>query len=461
MLALLSVQTVFAFSLNIGTDGASISEKYNLAPSTSLHEKTMVLDGDVVQSRHARGSDGNHLRQYVSGPNYQASNTFSSSGTFRSSTTTMATDNAAIISQGLSADGDSNIELHGTSGGEAAGQFAVGSDATVQSTQSLIVGGDVVAGQNTAINGNAGAILSSVAAQGQNFDASGGFSGEDGHLSANLISAASDSADMYGTASVSGIECLNSQVLNYISSGQGSMSIDGLYSSKNGELGSVEFAAVKSTPKSSVDKLTSSGSHPEILSNALGNPDSFVIIENRKINPAKPLQLYLKTDSSLTNEKLTASAANLAIKEAAATWDYWTKPGVNNLFKPTVINDAKKKTDTCDGYSVNAFTYLNSYTVAYARTYTDANGYVTESDIVYNTRGTWTTNYNVALKGSLDLQTVALHELGHVCGLGDLYTLSDGDPRKTDYDQIMNYYTNPRHYLGAGDIKGIQTIYGA
>jgi hypothetical protein len=138
---------------------------------------------------------------------------------------------------------------------------------------------------------------------------------------------------------------------------------------------------------------------------------------------------------------------------------------VNNLFKAKVINDAKKKADTIDGYSVHAFKYFtNPWAIAYSRTICDKNGYVIESDAVYNTMAAWTTSWSKAVNSGgayLDFQTVALHELGHACGLGDLYVYPAGDPKKEDINEIMNSYHGPQHYLGAGDIKGIQTLYGA
>jgi hypothetical protein len=53
--------------------------------------------------------------------------------------------------------------------------------------------------------------------------------------------------------------------------------------------------------------------------------------------------------------------------------------------------------------------------------------------------------------GSIDLLTVAIHELGHALGLR----------HSTDRDAMMfPTYSGPRHTLGADDIAGIQSIYG-
>jgi hypothetical protein len=469
-LAVLSVQEVTAINLQIGTDEVTISENYNLADSSTLHEETMLLEGGVVQSRQACGSDRNEFKQYVSGSDYRASNIFSVSGTFSSSTSTAAAEGAAFISQGLSADGDSIIELRGASNREEAGQFAGASDANVQSSQALFVGGAVLAGQSTAINGGAGIIESSAVSQGKNFDVSGGFSGEDGSLDARLISVASESANMFGTASVAGTECLNDEVLGYLSTGEYSMYMDGLYESRKGDIGIFGMNVVNMNINrasgvvngQTVAQVSNSGSHPEIVTSPPGDPKSFVLIDNRRINPAKPLQLYLRTDTNLKNEKLDTTAVNQALSSAANTWDHWTQPSENNLFKSNVINDASKKAYTIDGYSVHAFMPDSNGYLAYSRTICDSNGYVIESDAVYNTKLAWTTDWAKAQAGkALDFQTIALHELGHACGLGDLYALPSSDPRRADTNEIMNSYRRPQHYLGAGDINGIETIYGA
>jgi hypothetical protein len=55
------------------------------------------------------------------------------------------------------------------------------------------------------------------------------------------------------------------------------------------------------------------------------------------------------------------------------------------------------------------------------------------------------------------VQSVALHEMGHTIGLGDLY----GKPAYSgDTDQVMHYYTGVKHELGVGDRTGAQKLYG-
>ena len=83
-----------------------------------------------------------------------------------------------------------------------------------------------------------------------------------------------------------------------------------------------------------------------------------------------------------------------------------------------------------------------------------------ETDSWYNRDFAWTTDLATAQStGRIDLQSVALHELGHGIGMGDLYTLPEGDPRQSDLQQVMNLYDGPQRELGNGDRAGAQILY--
>ncbi len=71
--------------------------------------------------------------------------------------------------------------------------------------------------------------------------------------------------------------------------------------------------------------------------------------------------------------------------------------------------------------------------------------YIVEGDIVFNSGTAWTTSL---------FQTVALHELGHVLGLG--HPDEDGQT----VSAVMNSIVSIDH-LSADDIAGIQSLYGA
>ena len=77
-----------------------------------------------------------------------------------------------------------------------------------------------------------------------------------------------------------------------------------------------------------------------------------------------------------------------------------------------------------------------------------------DSDLVFNMDYSWRTDGSW---NGVDVQTAALHEMGHTLGLGDIY----GKPVfKYDTRQVMHYYTDVKRTLGNGDMTGIWKLYG-
>ncbi len=70
------------------------------------------------------------------------------------------------------------------------------------------------------------------------------------------------------------------------------------------------------------------------------------------------------------------------------------------------------------------------------------------SEIFFNEEFSWSTD---PLAGGFDIETVALHEIGHAVGLGH----EDGTP-----SVMATYYNGVQRDLFADDIAGIQAIYG-
>lgn len=469
-----SVLNVSGIEVVVNSGGTALSEKYSLADSTSLQEKTILSGGGIFQNRNAVGSDKNTMQTYVRGHDYEASAVMNNLGQFSSESSVAASKDESLISQSIASNGYAHAEVYGAAATDEAGQQASVYNGALQSSQSLAVGEGTFAVQDTTVNGEAG-VLGAYASSNDNLmEIRGGFSGENGAMNARLASASAGNAYSWGVASINGIDCLDDSISQNIVSKGLNMRLDGLYDTGTGNIGDFGFNVInqeRSAPMAQVATtataaftggIVDQGTHPEIVYNPSGSASSYVLL-GRKIDQTKPLQIYLKTDSALTGETLDPALANNAVTLAANTWDYWTKPDQNNLFMPTVINDASKSTDVADGYSVQAFKPISgTSTLAYTRIYTNRYGYIAEADTCYNTNRVWTTDFSVAKsnRNVIDLQTVALHELGHACGLGDLYTLPSTDPRRKDTNEIMNSYGAPRHNLGAGDIKGLQSIYG-
>ncbi|MFZ5494029.1 MAG: matrixin family metalloprotease [Verrucomicrobiota bacterium] len=77
-----------------------------------------------------------------------------------------------------------------------------------------------------------------------------------------------------------------------------------------------------------------------------------------------------------------------------------------------------------------------------------------EADVIFNTRHTWNSYRGNRQAGVVDIQRVALHELGHVLGL------DHPNENSQQVDAIMNSRITDRFELSPDDIEGAQSLYG-
>lgn len=78
----------------------------------------------------------------------------------------------------------------------------------------------------------------------------------------------------------------------------------------------------------------------------------------------------------------------------------------------------------------------------------------TEADIIFNTAWTWDSYRGIVHSGGVDIQRVALHELGHVLGL------DHPDEAGQAVSAVMNSHVSNLDSLTADDITGAQSLYG-
>ncbi len=145
------------------------------------------------------------------------------------------------------------------------------------------------------------------------------------------------------------------------------------------------------------------------------------------------------------------SGARAAIDLSRATWNGADSPfafqvpmGTTNIC-PSLVNECKGR-QAFDGNNDIAWMKLrdaNTLGVTWSGTSTD------EADVAFNTNFTWS---NDDPASAIDIETVALHELGHVAGIGHSDVIGS----------IMEpVYAGIRRTLTADDIAALQAWYGS
>jgi hypothetical protein len=483
ILAILSSFVTPAYGVSVsyqsgdGGSSATISGKYNLDRSASLHETARFGSGEVFQGRSVAGTGENSLSQQVSGSGYQVENEILSVGALSAGTIVSASGEGASLRQSVAGGGSLGVSVQGSQGTSASGQEAVVLGGVISTSQSLTAGdgAGVASDQSTAMAGAAGYITSGALSDENRMALAASFIG-DGEMTAALSTSSSsgDRARMGGEVSVYGTTWLDDRDLEMVAAENGGVSVCGQQALANGRVGSFGLSAENADSEvlsmvgvSGGRRGTGGGDGDMVSTNYQGGSSSSYQLIGWRWNQEDPqIQIYLRDDANLRNTGLSAQQAQAAISSAANSWD--SAVG-QNLFadgQTVEIDSTKKCDDVYDGYNVHAWKYLSDApsALAYARTryggpIVDGYYQVQESDVSYNTRYGWSTDLN-NLNGKFDVETVSLHELGHTIGLADLYLLPDSDPRRHDYEQIMNLYTGPQRTLGSGDETAARLLYG-
>ncbi len=145
----------------------------------------------------------------------------------------------------------------------------------------------------------------------------------------------------------------------------------------------------------------------------------------------------------------SSSAVVSTITTSVNTWDKETSYTVFS-YKGTTTKAAGKQ----DGYNVIAWGKYRSGVIAVTMSWVSG-GQVLEVDCMMNTRFKWSLTGEA---GKMDVQNIMTHELGHFCGLADLY--GDADYWLTMYG-YSDYGLTYARTLGLGDINGLKAVYGA
>jgi hypothetical protein len=147
----------------------------------------------------------------------------------------------------------------------------------------------------------------------------------------------------------------------------------------------------------------------------------------------------------------SADAVVSAITASAYTWDSQTSKDVFS-YQGIVSGKNAPKPGVYDGYNVIGWGNYRAGVIAVTYIWY-AGDTIVETDTRLNSLYKWSLTGEA---GKFDVQDIMTHELGHWCGLGDLY--SDADYWLTMYG-YADYGETYKRTLGIGDINGLLAVY--
>ncbi len=393
------------FSAESGGTVASSSGSFILDRSASLQESASIGNGEISRDLKAKGSGDNRISILSSTKEKSAGIDMESSGNFQTSASADASGKGVEVSQG------------------------------------------------TTMTGSHGGITARSESPENNMVISSGFEGE-GDLTAGIFAEAGENAAISGNLNALGVEMLDSESLQALSSGDIAISVEGL---SNGGLGNFGMSAAN-TKNAKVGSDTSALLTGPASSANGGNANAYTLYGYRWNTKDPQLKWVLKNDANMAAEGLSANEVQSAISAASNTWDDATNQNLfadSNLvtLNPAVVTESNNKINTI------SWRPFGSKCLGFAKTYykmDNVGGYHTaiDSDIVFNMDYSWRTDGSW---DGVDVQSAALHEIGHTLGLGDIYGKTEF---KYDTRQVMHYYTDVKRTLGNGDKSGIRKIYG-
>ncbi len=471
IIAFVSPVSAISISVSSGGGGESVSssDTFDLDDATALQQNINLEAGSIFKLRQADGSGNNSISESINGNDFSLENNIQSSGTFSTSSSVSANTESGILSQDVAGTGSMSVSVSGTEGSREASQAASVYYGALDSVQAIGAGqGGAYAAQGTGMIGEGGSILSGAVGDENVMGATGTFTGA-GLMSADLASFASSEtgrATSDGAASLDGVTLIDSGSFEAVSSQSLEMGLEGLRDVGDGSVGGFDLNVLN---LEQAEKESAAATSTNAAATAGGSYSSYVLTGYRWNQNNPQVQLYLNPKNAPSG--ITESETQSAVAAAANTWDDAVS---SNLFADgaTVIIDNSKTVDNpfsstpvSDRSNVVGWANMGSSYLGMCRWWSNGatkDGYksILEADTWFASDKTWTTDLSKATGSTFDIQSVAVHELGHTIGLGDLYTLPSSDSRKYDWNQVMNSYDGAQRTLGNGDQTGAWVLYG-
>lgn len=168
-----------------------------------------------------------------------------------------------------------------------------------------------------------------------------------------------------------------------------------------------------------------------------------------------------KWPNGTVNFQLSLGNANKTLSDGNTNWNAAVAPALgmwNQVIGRVQLNGVMNSSaPVSQGDHVNSLAFASTFfghsfgssTLAITG-YSYSGGTMIEADTLFSTAWTWD-SYNGPLRSAMDIQRVALHELGHAIGLN----------HSTASGSIMNAYVGNQYTLSSDDIAGAQALYGA
>ena len=158
--------------------------------------------------------------------------------------------------------------------------------------------------------------------------------------------------------------------------------------------------------------------------------------------------------------QLELGSAGRTLSDGNTSWNAAVSPAVdlwNQVIAGIQVRAVNSTATISQGDRLNSLSFGSTYfghsfgtnTLA-VTSYSYSGSTMIEGDIVFNTAWTWD-SYRGGLRSAIDIQRVALHELGHLIGMA----------HSSVSGAIMYPSVNNSYLLTGDDIAGIQSLYGA
>ena len=177
------------------------------------------------------------------------------------------------------------------------------------------------------------------------------------------------------------------------------------------------------------------------------------------------------SDSEVTLNLRLGCPSNGGLTEWGPCWDdaaedaarKWNATGANFTFR--IQSPSQPAAVACDSSATDGITTVvwadthcgmawDDNTLAVTGNWFSSTGELADSDVLFNTKHSWSTYSGSHRSYAIDLHRVAIHEFGHVLGLGH------PDEHGQFVNAIMNSKADDTDRLQADDIAGIRAIYG-